>query len=284
MSADIVIELPPREAPPVPDSVQFIGTATVLIRYAGLTVLTDPNFLHRGQFAYLGKGLVSRRLTEPALAVTELPDLDLIVLSHLHGDHFDRVAKAGLDRSVPILTTVPAASRLNRWGFRALPLRTWQEVSVRRSGSVLRVTALPARHAKGIARVALPTVMGSLLDFGGEAPPLRMYLTGDTLLHDELRQIRARYDDIDVAVLHLGGTRILGMLVTMDGEQGVQMLRLVQPQAAIPVHYDDYGVFKSPLADFLAAVRRDRPPVRIVSMNRGDVVPLPVPVTYPTAD
>jgi len=80
-----------------------------------------PNFLHRGQFAYLGKGLVSRRLTEPAIDVSELP-VDLIVLSHLHGDHFDRVAKAGLDRSVPILTTVQAANRLNRWGFRALPL------------------------------------------------------------------------------------------------------------------------------------------------------------------
>ncbi len=277
MSADIVIELPPREAPAAPDSMQFIGTATVLIRYAGITVLTDPNFLHRGQFAYLGKGLVSRRLTEPAMDVSELPDLDLVVLSHLHGDHFDRAAKAGLDRSVPILTTVQAAHRLNRWGFRALPLRTWQEVTVRRERSTLRVTALPARHAKGIAQAALPAVMGSLLDFSGDGPPLRMYLTGDTLIHDELRQIRARYDDIGVAVLHLGGTRILGMLVTMDAEQGVQMLRLVQPETAIPVHYDDYGVFKSPLADFLTAAGREALAVRIVPMQRGEVLPLPVP-------
>ncbi|MEJ7704707.1 MAG: hypothetical protein WKF47_14055 [Geodermatophilaceae bacterium] len=82
-------------------------------------------------------------------------------------------------------------------------------------------------------------------------------------------------------MLHLGGTRILGMLVTMDGEQGAEMLRLVQPETAIPVHYDDYGVFKSPLADFLTAVRRERPPVRIVPVKRGDVVPLPVPATYP---
>ncbi|MEJ7704706.1 MAG: MBL fold metallo-hydrolase [Geodermatophilaceae bacterium] len=165
MSADIVIELPPREEPAAPDSLQSIGTATVLIRYAGITVLTDPNFLHRGQFAYLGKGLVSRRLTEPAMDVSELPELDVIVLSHLHGDHFDRVAKAGLDHSVPILTTVQAANKLNRWGFRALPLRTWQDATVRRPGSVLRVTALPARHAKGIAQAALPTVMGSLAGF-----------------------------------------------------------------------------------------------------------------------
>lgn len=114
-----------------------------------------PNFLHRGQFAYLGKGLVSRRLTEPAIDVSELP-VDLIVLSHLHGDHFDRVAKAGLDRSVPILTTVQAANRLNRWGLRALPLRTLKDVTVRRSGSTLPVTALPARHAQAARRERAP--------------------------------------------------------------------------------------------------------------------------------
>src|SRR5690606_23418519 len=43
--------------------VQFIGNATLLIRYGALTLLTDPNFLHRGQLAHLGYGLVSRRLT-----------------------------------------------------------------------------------------------------------------------------------------------------------------------------------------------------------------------------
>ena len=36
------------------DGLCFIGTATTLIRYAGFTVLTDPNFLHRGERVYLG--------------------------------------------------------------------------------------------------------------------------------------------------------------------------------------------------------------------------------------
>lgn len=34
----------------------FIGTATTLLRVGSFTVLTDPNFLHKGQRAYLGKG------------------------------------------------------------------------------------------------------------------------------------------------------------------------------------------------------------------------------------
>src|SRR5215208_5701630 len=99
------------------DGITFIGTATTIVRLGSFTVLTDPNFLHRGQRAYLGRGLWSRRRTEPAMPIEALPALDLVVLSHLHGDHFDRVARAGLDRGVPIATTPHAARRLGRWGF-----------------------------------------------------------------------------------------------------------------------------------------------------------------------
>jgi L-ascorbate metabolism protein UlaG (beta-lactamase superfamily) len=51
----------------------FVGTATTVLRLGGFTLLTDPNFLHRGQRAYLGYGLTSKRLTEPALQPDELP-------------------------------------------------------------------------------------------------------------------------------------------------------------------------------------------------------------------
>jgi hypothetical protein len=38
------------------DSLTFVGTATTLIRLGRFTLLTDPDFLHRGQRAYLGRG------------------------------------------------------------------------------------------------------------------------------------------------------------------------------------------------------------------------------------
>jgi L-ascorbate metabolism protein UlaG (beta-lactamase superfamily) len=271
-----VIELPPAAPGDRTDELVFVGTATVLLRYAGFTVLTDPNFLHRGQRAYLGWGLSTRRLTEPALALDQLPRLDAVVLSHLHGDHFDRVARAGLDRAVPILTTGPAARRLRRWGFDARAIETWSSVLLRRGDARLRVTALPGRHARGPGRLLLPAVMGSLLEFGGAgAPPLRIYLTGDTLVHDELKAVADRYPDLDLGVLHLGGTKILGALVTMDGKRGVDLLELVRPRTAVPVHYDDYGVFRSPLADFLAEVDRRDPPTTVIPVERGGTLRLP---------
>src|SRR3954468_22199346 len=94
---------------PSGDSLTFIGTATTLLRLGPFTVLTDPNFIRRGKLVYLGKGLVSRRRTDPATALDDLPRYDLVVLSHLHGDHFDRVARRGLDRAVPVVTTTQAS-------------------------------------------------------------------------------------------------------------------------------------------------------------------------------
>jgi hypothetical protein len=54
-------------------SVFFVGTATVPIRYAGFTILTDPNFLHQGDHVHLGYGLISRRQTNPAIEIEDLP-------------------------------------------------------------------------------------------------------------------------------------------------------------------------------------------------------------------
>lgn len=255
----------------------FIGNATVLIRYGELTLLTDPNFLHRGQFAHLGYGLVSRRLTEPALDVADLPhqELDAVVLSHLHGDHFDRVARRGLDRGLPFVTT-PHASRLLRglYGFRrATGLRTWQSQTVRHGESAVRITSLPGRHAPGPARLLLPPVMGSLLEFGDRTGETRLilYLSGDTLIHDALRQIPERYPEIHLAVLHLGGTTLPGgLLVTMDARQGVDLLDLVRPRWALPVHYNDYTVFRSSLGDFLAEARRRGHEARVLGCPPGE--------------
>src|SRR4028118_1172484 len=96
------------------DSLTFIGTATTVLRLGGFTLLTDPNFIRRGQRAYLGRGLWTRRLIDPAMRPDELPVLDAIVLSHLHGDHWDRVARRELARSQPVLTTPPARRRPRR--------------------------------------------------------------------------------------------------------------------------------------------------------------------------
>jgi L-ascorbate metabolism protein UlaG (beta-lactamase superfamily) len=111
----------------------------------------------------------------------------------------------------------------------------------------------------------------------------RIYISGDTLMVDELNEIPKRYagHQIDLMLAHLGGTTItspfigrlmepLALMVTMDAEQGLQLIQLIQPDLTIPIHYDDYDVFTSPLEDFQRMVEAAGLGDRIVIMDRGD--------------
>ncbi|WP_238017155.1 MBL fold metallo-hydrolase [Dactylosporangium sp. AC04546] len=256
----------------------FVGTATVLLRLGAFTLLTDPNFLHAGQRAYLGYGLSSRRRTEPALSVDELPPLAAVVLSHLHGDHFDRVARRGLPRDVPVLTTRPAARRLQQWRFgEAVGLADWQSATFSAGGGeTLRVTAVPARHGPAGVHLAMPVTMGSVIDWQpADGRRLRLYVSGDTRYsHRVLREIPERFGGIDAALLHLGGTRLLGVLVTMDARDGVALSRLLAPRRIVPIHYDDYPVFREPLSTFLQMAELSGLAEAVRPVYRGQTIDL----------
>ena len=98
-------------------SILFVGTATIILRFGGFTILTDPNFLHAGDHVHLGYGLTSERLTEPAFDIEALPPVDFCLLSHYHGDHFDQIVEEKLQKDLPIVTTSQAVGELEARGF-----------------------------------------------------------------------------------------------------------------------------------------------------------------------
>ncbi|MBD2094034.1 MBL fold metallo-hydrolase [Trichocoleus sp. FACHB-591] len=261
-------------------SIFFVGTATVILRYAGFTILTDPNFLHQGDHVHLGYGLRSERVTNPAIEIEELPPLDLVVLSHMHEDHFDHIAEQKLNKTVPIVTTKHATEKLQKKGFQATyALDTWETITIQKGGVQLRISAMPGRHGPGALAALLPPVMGSLLEFQNSTGQalFRLYITGDTLIYEEIKEIPQRHSQIDLALLHLGGTRAFGVLVTMDGKQGVEMVRLIAPKTAIPIHYNDYTVFKSPLEEFKQAIAAAGLDTQIEYLSHGDTYQFQVP-------
>lgn len=258
-------------------TVTFVGNATTLIAAEGITLLTDPNFLHLGQHAYLGYGLVSKRLRPPALTVEQLPPIGAVLLSHMHGDHWDRVTQRKLDRELPILTTPHAAKRLVRRGFgHATGMSTWQSHRIVKGSLTVTVTSMPGRHAPTPIDRLLPPVMGSMIEFTDGAVTRRLYVSGDTLFVDELREIPVRFSSIDLGVLHLGGTRLpagsklpFGLTVTMDAGQGADLVELLDLPKMIPVHFDDYSVFASSLNDFRAEMARRGLGDRVIELDRG---------------
>ena len=260
-------------------SIFFIGNATVLIRYAGFTILTDPTFIHMHEKVNLGFGLYTKRLTNPAINIEQLLPLDLVILSHFHGDHFDQVAVRELDKSFPIVTTPHAAEELSLRGFtNPQQLEKWESISFVKGNIRLQIIATPGRHGPFPVAMFLPQVMGSILDFkikeddddDRSSHLLRLYITGDTLVFDEIKEIPKRCPDIDLALLHLGGTRVMGIMVTMDAKEGLEMFNIINPRKAIPIHYNDYDVFKSSLEDFKLEVKKARLEDRIHFLHHGE--------------
>lgn len=134
----------------------------------------------------------------------------------------------------------------------------------------------------------------------------RIYISGDTLMCDELREIPELYDGsrIDLMLIHLGRTTIPSpsvplLMVTMDAEQGVELLKLMEPDVTIPIHYEyvhvevrvffsaapssktffpavanggfsDYSVFLEPLSEFKEAVDEARLSHKVVYLDRKD--------------
>ncbi|MCA1673682.1 MAG: MBL fold metallo-hydrolase, partial [Actinobacteria bacterium] len=134
-----------------------------------------------------------------------------------------------------------------------LGLRTWSSHTLVKNGRILRVTAMPGQHGPGVFRHLLPPVMGSMLEFGPATGDVEswLYISGDTLVFDGVREIPQRYPDIPFAVLHLGATTLPGgLLVTMDEQQGCDLLEILAPRQAVPIHLDDYDVFKFSLEKF----------------------------------
>jgi L-ascorbate metabolism protein UlaG (beta-lactamase superfamily) len=254
------------------DWLLFIGNATMLLRYGGFTILTDPTFVHRHEEVSIGYGMTAKRLTDPALEIADLPPLDFVLLSHFHGDHFDQVAERELDRGLQVVTTPQACGDLGDRGFHnTVGIDTWDTVTLTKGDRQLTVTACPGRHGPGVTDLALPDVMGSVLT-ATDSPSV--YISGDTLFYEGLEEIPRRHPDLDVGVLHLGGTKVLGVTVTMDAKQGIEAARLIDPRTIVPVHYDDYDVFTSPLEDFVDAAVLAGMASRVRTVARGDRITL----------
>ena len=90
------------------------------------------------------------------------------------------------------------------------------------------------------------------------------------MIFNDIKDISKRFPNVDIALLHLGGTTIMGIVVTMDAKQGINMFKLIDPKKAIPIHYNDYDVFKSSLDDFKKEVKENGLEKRIHYLSHGE--------------
>jgi L-ascorbate metabolism protein UlaG (beta-lactamase superfamily) len=194
-----------------------IGHATVLIELDGARVLTDP--LLRDRTGPLRTG---PRREDPAW----LEELDAVLLSHFHRDHYDPRSLAALDPATLVVGPPGAARRLRARGFReVVDLRPGESVAVRD----LQIRATPANHGR------LPAPLRSAAVGFVVSGSVRVYFAGDTDLFPEMADLAA--DRLHVALLPIGGWGPRLGKGHLDPRRAVRALELIRPRIAIPIHW-----------------------------------------------
>ena len=168
---------------------------------------------------HLGPGITAKRLTNTSMPINQLPPIHLILLSHYHEDHFDKLVEDKLRRDIPIVTTPHASYHLTTAQYKGEPFTaltapdTWQAADISAGDARLRVTAMPGKHVPtGLTETvnkalgAVPPTNGWMVElFGNATEPYRIYISGDTLMVDDLKTIHEKYPHVDLMLIHLGG-------------------------------------------------------------------------------
>lgn len=261
----------PNRSPQSPSDdggrVTFVGHSTVLIELAGVRLLTDPVLRRRVLH-------IVRQVPDPATEVYR--DVDAVLLSHLHADHFDprSVRRAGAE--VAVVAPEGARATLARRGFR-------------------RVTELRAGQALELGEVAIEAVravhdgrripLGRSIDAVGyviEAAGKKLYFAGDTAPFDGLGQIA---DGLDVAMLPISGW---GPRLDTDHHLGpetaAEAAAALRPRIVVPIHWGTLlriglrrrheELFERPLREFAENLARLAPGVELRALAPGESMTL----------
>jgi len=224
-----------------------IGHASVLIRVNGFTVLVDPNFLRRGERARVFAGFGWARRDDPALDVQSLPRIDLVLLTRLSEDHFDRTVRRHLPRNTPIVAPAAVRAELVAMGFSSVHgLAATRVMRFDKGEAWMRIAATPTRPTgPPIVRAMLAESTGSLLQFGrGDDPPdLQVWLSGGTRFDERLADALApTVSGVDLALVQVAAPSVLPLARrAMHEIDATRLAERLKPRRAVLLPLDDHG-------------------------------------------
>jgi len=213
--------------PPDPEpgkfQILFINHSTFLVQMDGINILTDPIWSRRcSPFSFMGP----ERHRPPGIAFTDLPRIDVVLLSHNHYDHLDISTILKLKQAHDPLFIVPLGVdlMLRKRGISSISTLDWHEDATFKS---ISFSATPAIHfsSRGMLDRDKTLWCGYLIDNGTK----RLYFAGDTGYDPQVfKSIRERYGKIDLAMIPIGAYKPAWFMSPIH----------VSPQEAVKIHLD----------------------------------------------
>ncbi|MFQ5960919.1 MAG: MBL fold metallo-hydrolase [Candidatus Methylomirabilales bacterium] len=251
-------------------TVSWIGHATFLLRLNGSTILTDPAFSSRVGLRPLGLvTLGPRRIIPPALALQDLPELDLVLLSHAHMDHTDRPSLYRLPSKPPVILAYDTSEFVDDLGFDQMQELHWRETA---EVDGLRVEALKVNHYG--RRYPWDRNRGYnayLVSKEG----LTVLFAGDSAYTDLIaRALKGRR--VDVAILGIGAYNPW-IRNHANPEQAWRMFQDTGARYLIPMHWRTFVVSDEPVFEPIERLKRAAGPAagRVVVDSIGQTWSLP---------
>lgn len=224
-------------------SVTFIGHSTVLLQTMGLNIITDPVFSKR-----IGPDLLPfakfRRYKDPGVKISDLPKIDLILLSHNHYDHMDLKSLRYISvRDNPkILTSLGNSEYLRSHRVKGATDMDWWDKEV--INPDITVCAVPAQH---FAARAITDRNNTLwCGFVIETPMGNIYFAGDSGYSKLFSHIAEKYNNFILGLVPIGSYKPEWFMspMHMTPYEAIKVHEELRIKTSIAIHF---GTFK--LAD-----------------------------------
>ena len=218
-----------HQLPRSQDAFVWFGHSSYYLQLDGKRILVDPVF---SKYATPVRVSIRAFKMEYEYQVSDLPDIDIMVITHDHWDHLDYNTFMKIkDRVSHIVTGLGVGAHLEKWGFPAAQISElyWGE-SAEVEG--LRFHSLTARHFSGRTFKRNVTLWSSYVLEGSK----KIYIGEDSGYGKHFKEIGERFGPIDFAFLENGQYNELWRYIHMMPEEVPQAGRDLQARYIIPVH------------------------------------------------
>lgn len=218
-------------------SLTYVNHATHLIQLPGMTILTDPIFSKRASpFSWAGP----KRHRDPGLSIEQLPQVDLVLISHNHYDHMDLPSIQEIAKRFNPTFLVPLGNKkiIEKAGAqKVIELDWWQHMEIGNGG---KVHVVPVQHWS--ARTPFDTNECLWSGFVIQANGLNLYFGGDTGYGPHFVETKKRLGIMDVSILPIGAYEPRWFMKEqhMNPEEAIQAHLDLESQFSIGTHFGTF--------------------------------------------